>query len=299
MNWDDLKIFLAVQRNGSIRKAAASIGVSHSTVSRRLSQLEASIGEKLFERHDSGYKLTSCAEDILESVYGVEDSVFALQRKFEGRDTSPHGKLKITLPNEFALLFMQDFAAFQKDYPAIELDFKSSYSLYDLSRREADIAIRVVIKKELPPSLIGRKVMKYHSTSYASRDYLNNHDFTAADTNACWLGWGDKGTNQWLKLTPYPKLKIRNRMRNTALMLEGVKAGLGAAYAPCFLCDSHPDLRRFPDTTPDPAFDIWVLYHEDLKNTVRLRIFMDFLLAAFEKKKDLFEGKTYNSAEML
>src|SRR5262249_24075783 len=159
MDWDDVRYFLAVARGGSVRAAAEGLGVNHSTVLRRIAQLEERLGARMFERLPSGYRLTAAGEEVLEFADQMEASSQRLETRVFGRDQSVRGLLRVTLAPPLATrLLMPDFADFARLHPDIEMEISPSGELANLTNREADVAIRVVYdRKTLPLNLHGQK----------------------------------------------------------------------------------------------------------------------------------------------
>src|SRR5438874_9784966 len=174
IDWDDVRYFLAVARGGSVRAAAERLEVNHSTVLRRIAQLEERLGAQMFEKLPSGYQLTAAGEEVLEFAEQMEASSHQLETRVFGRDQSVRGLLRVTLPPPLAThLLMPDFADFARLHPDIEMEVQSSGELANLTNREADVAIRVVYdRKTLPLNLHGLKGPELFGGVYMSRDRL-------------------------------------------------------------------------------------------------------------------------------
>ncbi|WP_299618265.1 LysR family transcriptional regulator [Pelagibius sp.] len=291
MDWDNLRIFLALAQQKSVRGAAGALGVSHSTVSRRIESFEDSLGVRLFERLPDGFVLTPFGEDMMQTARRLEEAVNGLERRVLGQDARLRGDLRVTMPDLLAAkLLMPDLVAFGKRYPDINLEVAISYTPFDLGRREADVAIRIT--RDPPEALVGRKIITYARATYASRAYLAEHDPVAEPDSVTWIGWDDRSRHpRWVRETPFPGAPVRGRLNNAMVQLAAAKAGMGLAMLPCFMGDTEPDLRRVPPGKPEPAWDIWILTHEDLRATARVRAFMDFMAEAFLGHRDLLEGR--------
>ena len=168
MNWDDIRYFLAVSRTGSIRGAASKLDVNHSTVSRRIGQLEEQLGVRLFEKLPTGYVITPAGEEIFDLAERMEEQANTLERQIYGRDTSLTGKLRVTLPQALAThLIMPDLVSFARANPGIELEIVTSYETLNLTRRQADVAIRLVYENQSPPEhLHGRRIASVYRAIY-------------------------------------------------------------------------------------------------------------------------------------
>lgn len=291
MDWDDYRIFTAVAHARSIRAAAAKLGVSHSTVSRRVNEFERQLGVRLFERLPEGYFPTEAGEEMLGVTCRLEEEFDGLERRIVGRDTRLSGKIRVTLPDAFAAkLLIKDLTAFVREHPVIELEVNASYEVMNLSKREADVALRITAKP--PEHLVGRKLVTYATAAYATPAYLTAHQLTGNAPNAMWIGWNDPVPDpQWVKESPYPNLPARGCFNNPLLQLEAAKAGMGISMLPCFLGDSEPSLQRLPGSRPTPAHDVWLLTHPDLRHTARIKAFKSFITQAMEAHRALLEGK--------
>ena len=174
IDWDDVRYFLAVARGGSVRAAAGHLGVNHSTVLRRVAQLEEHLGAQMFEKLPSGYRLTAAGEEVVELANQMEASSHELETRVFGLDQSVRGLLRVTLTPILAThLLMPDFAEFARLHPDIEMEILSSGELANLTNREADVAIRVVYdRKTLPLNLHGLKGPELFGGVYMSRGRL-------------------------------------------------------------------------------------------------------------------------------
>lgn len=289
MNWDDLRFFLAVASKGSVRAGSQLLGVNHSTVSRRINAFENKIGVRLFERLSSGYVLTPAGEDMLASAQRIESEFDSLDRRVFGQDTQLSGVLRVTAPVHMIRLLMPDLVAFTKVNTGIELEIVSSYAEFNLTKREADVAIRVT--NTPPEHLVGRKVASYATTIYASDEYLASHDINDP-SSLNWIGW-DEGTHhpKWVKASEFPCVPARHQVNDAVTQIEATKAGLGIGMLPCFMADVEPTLQRLSSKQPAPRHDIWILTHKDLRDIARVRLFNDFMVEAIRNRRDLIEGR--------
>lgn len=293
MNWDDLKIFLALSRQGSARAAADKLGIHHSTITRRIESLESGQGMHLFDRSPTGYTLTATGEELLQAVSRIELEVMGIERNILGRETDLKGEIRVTMPDVIAAnLLMPDLVRFMDLYPDIQLKVLISYNLFSLTKREADVAIR--ISGSPPEHLVGRKVVQYHIANYASRDYLEKYPLPIKTEGAHWIGWDFPVPQaEWIGQSELPMLPARGNFNNVLVQLAAVKAGLGIARLACFVGDAELDLQRVPPGKSQPFQDIWILTHRDLLSTARIQVFMDFMAEVFKQKRDLLEGRCH------
>ena len=292
MNWNDLKLFLALIRGGNVRVAAKLLTISHSTVARRLDALETKLGVRLFERQLEGYQLTPDGEDMLAVAETVETEMLGLERRILGKDHQLSGSIRVTLVDALAThVLMPDLVAFCHKYPAIDLRIDNSYESVDLDRREADIAFR--FSRNPPEHLIGWQIATLASATYASREYLQNHDLNDAES-ANWIGFSTRESSPtWRKESQYPNLPIHGQFPSLLIQLAACKHGMGLGMLPCVLGDSEPTLVRLTAAKPDPAFCLWVLTHRDMRTNARLRAFTDFLTATLKRQRPQLEGAAH------
>ncbi len=294
MGWDDVQFFLSVARSGSARATALALQISHTTVSRRIDNLETSLGSRLFDRGVSGYVLTEGGQAMLEFAEQAEDVLLSAERHLHGKDTDLSGDIRITTPDVIATqLLLPDLVEFTNKYRDIDIDLRISTTLHDLTRREVDIAIRFLGFGGQPPDpLVGRKLGAVTSSFYATADYLNKYDLNQPDSQARWLSWGEQDRfPQWVKASPYPHIPTRFQLDHGGTQIGAALAGMGMTMLPCFLGDNTPGLKRIPKAKPNIFHEIWMLSHPDNRDVTRLRRFREFVVELFEGKQALLAGK--------
>lgn len=292
IDWDDLRVFLAVHRAGTLRGAARDLGVNHATVTRRLALLEQGLEARLFDRRPEGLVASQAGEDLVVAAERVETELTAVQRRVGGRDDSPRGLVRLSVPPAMLRSFLaRELVAFAQAHPGIELDVDASHSFSDLARREADVAIRMA--DEVTEDVVGLRVIRYRKAIYAAPGYLAAAgDGRVPDPAVhCWIGWGDGlPSPSWTRDTPFPELPVRHRLFSNLLQLEAAREGLGLALLPCFLGDAEPGIVRVPGTATLDGKSIWLLYHRDLRRTARVRTLIDHLAPAIRRHRRLIEG---------
>lgn len=278
--WDDLRIFLAVQRGRSVRAASKLLGVSHSTVSRRLSAMEEQTGVTLFIRKPEGFVLTETGEAIVERAERVESEILGMEREVFGQDAKLAGPVRISAPPLLAQhLVMPILAEFAKIYPEIEIEVDATFDVADLRRRNADIAIRFQVETE--KSLIARRLPDFKNAIYASRTYLNDHSFSGNDATAKWIALGGKEVlAHWRSESSYSECKVQYIVSDMLAQVNAVKAGLGFGYLFCFLADADPELVRLPKSPTDKVITSWVVTHPDTTSTERVRVCARYITEA-------------------
>ena len=292
IEWNDLRLVLAVCRHGTLSGAARELGVNHSTVFRRIGAIEEKISVRLFERLPSGYVMTEAGEAMLESAERVETEVFNLSRKLVGGDLRLNGNLRVTAPDALTIeILMPYIARFCRTYPGIELDLTVENGFLDLSQREADVAIR---STDTPPDMaIGRRLCQLGATVYASKQYLDeNPDLDI--TQYTWLmpqkGLDWFSANQWLA-RKYPAALVTFRSNTLLGLYEAVKYGMGVAPLPFFLGDPEVGFKSILLPPKEFASELWLLTHPDLRRTARVRVFVDFMTEAIADAHARIVGK--------
>jgi DNA-binding transcriptional LysR family regulator len=283
--WDDVRYFLAVARGGSVRAAAGHLGVNHSTVLRRIAQLEERLGAHMFEKLPSGYRLTVAGEEVLELAKQMEASSQELESRVFGRDQSVRGLLRVTLTPPLAThLLMPDFANFARLHPDIEMDILSSGDLANLTNREADVAIRVVYdRKTLPQNLHGLKGPELFGSVYIARDRLATWRAGTPDPIR-WIVISIHGIPDWASESKVPATGVPFRTTDAEAQFAAVRQGLGITALPCFMADADPLLVRVPGAPLHKYGAVWLLTHGETRKTKRVQLFTAFLsrrLAAY------------------
>ncbi len=294
MNWDDVQFFLSVARAGSARVAAQKLALSHSTVSRRIENLETTLGTRLFERGVKGYRLTSEGESMLRYAEEAEDVLTNAELHLQGLDTVLSGDIRVTTPDVIAnSLLISEIVKFTRKYPDINIEFNVTSNVFELMRGESDIAIRIMeFGNPVPEPLIGRKLANIASCYYASDEYLQLHNPDKADTTARWIGWGHSDKfPQWVKESPYPNIPTQYLMNQAGMQLEAARAGVGMVLLPCFFADNAMGIKRLPNCKPRLDHEVWLLSHPDHREVARLKVFREFIVELFEQKKKTLAGE--------
>ena len=290
MNWEDLRIFLALARVDSLSAAAEQLDVNQSTVSRRLAALEAQLGTQLVERGRSGHSLTAAGEDLLAEAGDLEETIAALDRRIAGRDQRLSGCLRVTCVDMMVEHYLAPhLAAFCAQHPAIELSLLTALQPLDLARQEADVAIRV---SAAPPEvLVGRRLFGFGLAAYGSPDFVAALPPNPAPEEIPWIGWESESYNRRMVTAAYPEARVTHRVDSLLVAKALVQAGLGTSVFPCYWADREPGLRRLYDKPiEDDSLGLWVLSHPDLRRAARLRAFTAFISGVFLADRDLFEG---------
>lgn len=278
IDWDDVRYFPAVARGGSVRAAAERLAVNHSTVLRRIAQLEKRLGVQMFEKLPSGYRLTDAGEEVLEFAEQMEASSNQLATRVLGRDQSIGGLLRVTLAPPLAShLLMPDFAEFARLHPDIEMEILSFERPVSLTNREADVAIRVVYESSaLPLNLHALKGPEIYGAVYISRDLLAAWRDGAAG-RVRWIVNRFDGVPDWGREGEIPIAEIPFRTIDAGAHLAALRQGIGMAALPCFVGDADPLLARAPGIGLHMYGTLWLLTQGETRKTKRVRLFTEFL----------------------
>jgi DNA-binding transcriptional LysR family regulator len=293
LSWDDFRYVKAIADTRSLGGAATELGVNHSTVFRRLAQIEAQLGSRLFERSRSAYALTPCGEEMVRLAERMGEDIVTFERQVTGHDLRPSGELRVTT-NDTVLVHMLTgvFAAFRKAYPEIVLDVVVSNQALNLSKRDADVAVRATDRP--PEALIGRRAASIAWAVFAASGKAPESFDIQADARATeWVGFGENLANlkaaKWLK-DHAGGGRIVYRINTVLGLAEAAAAGIGFALLPCFIGAATPGLRRLTTPLAELANGIWLLTHADLRQTARVRAFMDFAASEISKQRKTIEG---------
>jgi DNA-binding transcriptional LysR family regulator len=293
IDWDDVRYFLAVAREGSVRAAAERLGVNHSTVLRRIAQLEERLGVRLFEKLPSGYRLTEAGEEVLEFASQMEVSSNLLETRVFGRDQSVRGLLRVTLAPPLAThLLMPDFADFARLHPDIEMEILSSGELANLTNREADVAIRVVYdRKSLPLNVHGLKGPELFGGVYISLDRLAAWRAGASDPIR-WIVISPHGLPDWAREGEVRATGVPFGTTDAEAQIVAVRQGLGMTTLPCFVGDADALLVRVPGTDSHMYGTLWLLTLGETRKTKRVRLFTEFVSRRLAVYAPLLAGLT-------
>lgn len=281
MDWNALKIFIAIAHSGNLVGAVAVLGMSHSTVYRRLNDFEEQVG-RLFERLNGSYELTELGEEMLLHAQRISDSIDDIERHIAGKDTQPKGIVRITAPKGFSYNYLPSrLAKIDELYPDIEVELLVTDVELNMTNRRADIAIRFTAAP--PEHLVGRVVNRIKWGVYASEDYLakygrpdglkdlNNHRLIGATStlqNSPGFSWLDK------KHATIIDQRSDDLEAMSCLALNGQRL----AFLPDVLMRSG--LQRLFTFEPAGEDNLWILTHADLRKVERIKIVMRFLATA-------------------
>ncbi|MFT6914926.1 MAG: DNA-binding transcriptional LysR family regulator [Motiliproteus sp.] len=305
MRWDDLQYVLAVANEGSVAAAARAMGVNHSTVLRRLGAFEHRHKLCLFHRRPSGYKLTPEGHQLLDSARAIEGTVKALERRISGQEMTLAGTLRLTTTDTLLSgILNRHLAAFHRAYPRIQLELNITTRLLDLSRLDADVAIRPATS--LPDNLTGVRICDLVFGIYGAPEYLNSLRGRRPLEDAHWLGFTpmlaqqQSGKNMGeLTLPEGMGRRVEELMSPDRVVLKAdsfealrlaAEQGLGLALLPCFVGEASEKLQRVDISMELDTTSLWLMTHKDMAGSARVQAFTDFMEAALQSEHSRLAG---------
>lgn len=286
MDWDDLRTFLAIARHGTLSGAARALGVTQPTMGRRLAAMEKRTGARLLQRFPGHYSLTPLGEVVLGNAERIEAEALAAERTITGRDVALEGTVRVTTVDTLAdRILTPAIAAMQCTHPGITVELVPDTRHLSLSKREADIAVRVT--RFEGHEVFARKIGQFAVGLYASRSYLER--------------WGGNGPPRlvmvlddqmhlpevkWLRDT-YPGATDAIRSNSRDVHLWAVRSGIGIGGLSRFLTVDDPDLVHLNTDQPDLMREIWIGVHGDMRHMPRIRAVMDSITQAIATNKAL------------
>jgi DNA-binding transcriptional LysR family regulator len=277
LDWDDLRFALAIARNEGLAGAARALGVDNSTVFRHLNALEEQLGAKVFERLPTGYRPTDSGALLIDAAERMEAEAIAVDRDLTGRDTRLSGRLRVTSSESLAYrILTPEIARFRDAHPGIQVELTIDNRALDLSRREADVALRATRPRE--SDLFGRKLADILWAVYGAADSTVRTRGKKALGENPFVGWAEAAQGiraaQWI-VENIPHEAIVYRSSSIVNQLGAARAGMGLAVLPCYLGDPEEDLVRLTPPPPELTTELWLITHKDLKGSARIRAFME------------------------
>lgn len=277
LDWEDLRVFVALARAGSLSAAARALKVSHATVGRRIAALEATLGRVLFDRRADGYALTSDGAAVLELAAGMDERALAILRR-AGQEAGLTGTVRLTATEGLVERFLiPRLTEFHHRHPGIDLEVLSDPRSLSLAKREADVAVRLA--RPQAGELVTRRLAAMTYGVYMA---------PGGDTSA-WVGFDDSYAHlpeaRWLARHA---AGARVVLRANALLaqLAAVRAGFGKAVLPRWIAEEEGGLVAVPPPAPPPVREAWLVVHPDLKDVPRVRALIDAVVAAFEAEQE-------------
>ncbi len=276
-DWENLRYFLAVARNGTVSGAAKELNVSHSTVLRRIEQFEHILNSKLFKKLQRGYELTAAGEQLYADSQTIEQEVDKVMARAEGKYDVTQGKLRISQPELGIISIYPLYAEFQRKHPEITLEVYSTMEAHNINQQEVDIVLRIA---ESPPDLlVGRCLGSIKGRLYASKKYLEslpeNHTINDYD----WIVWRmtyESSNKAWLeKHVTNPRIVLY--AESMPDVLTAVHSGMGVGFLSSHEARKRSSLVELLDGKVTGKYKLWILTHRDLRNSERVKTFMRFI----------------------
>jgi DNA-binding transcriptional LysR family regulator len=288
LNWDDLRVVLAVAENGTISGAAAVLRISHPTLSRRLRQIEGRLGVRLFERTPSACRPTEAGEEMRALASRLRDDIGALEGRIAGRDRSARGPVRLTAPDAVSeYLLPPMLAKICKEAPKVTIELTVSNQVLSLAQRSADIALRVTDDPD--PALRGRRVGTVAMAVYAEQSLARSE---AAEHS--WIGYDAalacSKPAAWVA-DHVPEHCIRLRANTLLGAAQAVRSGIGFGILPCFVEGSVPGIVRVKPPIPSLQAGLWLLVHPEIARVPRVRAACDALARMLKAAAPLLSGK--------
>lgn len=293
LNWDDVRVFCAVARHGTLSAAARELQLSQPTVGRRIQSLEAALSARLFDRHPDGFVLAAAGEELLPLAEQMTRSADVIQRRRESFAENLTGTVRVSTAEMMTGFLSRHLLELKSALPEVEWELFVSHLQANLTRREADISIREC----LPDSsgLVSRKLGRMAYAVYGLDDYVERfpESLTEQRFEACsWVGYDEAhgyfSQQRWLD-----KRRARppeTRSTNGFVIVDAVRRGCGLGVLPCFLGDADERLRRVTPVLSDLILDQWLLVHRDLLKTPRVRAAIDAIVELFKRQEAYLLG---------
>lgn len=290
LDWDDLRIILAVAKTGSLNQAALKLGSSHPTVFRRVRAIEKKLAVALFERKRSGYVPSAAASDIIAVAQQIEDDIHRLELGIAGLDEKPTGSVRLTTTDTLMFQLLPPIlASVQQQLPGIRLEVSTANGMFLLEKREADIAIRA--GGAPPEHLIARRQCDIASCIYypaawpeISGSDMAKRPWVMADATLAHLD-----SARWLAAQGLNEQAVF-RSNSLTSVASAANAGMGMAILPCYLGDRAPALKRLGSPIAEFRSSLWILSHPDLRRVRRINACIEKLQPALTAHRQLFEG---------
>lgn len=294
-DWDDLRVFLEVHRTASLTIAGKRLGADPSTVGRRLAALEKTVGALLFFRTPDGHVATPAGERLVPRAERIEEEALTVDRELAGEVASLSGTIRITGPETFSVrVIVPVLAAFRRRWPEINVELVADNRILSLTKREADMAIRVGRPRD--PGLIARRLAEFGYGLYVSRSYIAEHGMPKPD----WAGHAAVGFDEarfgaadkrWFDENT-KKVRVVFTANSTMAQLAAALEGVGLACLPAYLASSEPELVCVLPLAKAMRESVWLVLHKDLRHSAKVRACADFLAVEIAKLNPWLAGAT-------
>jgi DNA-binding transcriptional LysR family regulator len=296
-DWNDLRYFLAVAREGSTLAAGRALRTSQTTVARRIAALEGALGIPLFDKRQAGYALTPAGEDLLEHAEKVALAAGGLSEAALAQARSLSGSVRITTEEIYAITLLAPLLAeLHQKHPDIRIELDTSQAVRDLGAGEADISLRSTDQTRQPAGVVGRRLCVDDWTLYCSRAYAEQHGApTSLDDLRHHSIIGGGGGNLWRHYEAWLKMlgledQVAMHHATSGGLLSGVRSGFGIAVLPCIVADGDPELFRCIAPRSKHGRVLWLFTHDRVRQSPRVRTVIDFLYEGLRRHIARLEG---------
>ena len=283
MDWEDLRVLLELANQGSLSATARSLGITHVTVSRRIANLEMDLGQPLFTRESGRYVVTEAGKRILELAAPMSERADAIVRAAAGLHAKLVGPVRVTATEAVGIyIVMPGLSEVRSRYPDLDLDLRITERNVNLARNDADIAVRLA--RPAPGSgLVGTKVAELAYYLYGARNYIEGREPEQLE----YIGYAMAHAD-WPEAGMLDNLargaRIAMRINHIGNRLEATRLGLGLSLLPSIMADAWPELVRVTRGGPVIQREVYLLVHEDLKDTPRIKACADVLVRAIRAR---------------
>ncbi|TCK99995.1 LysR family transcriptional regulator [Shimia isoporae] len=286
IDWDDLRTVLHLVRGGSLAAAGVTLGINYTTVARRIARIEATLDVILFERLADGYRPTKAALQVAEHAAAMEARELDMLRELQGQDQRLSGKLVLTAPQ----LMIGPFVApviqrFVREHPDVSVELKASNELADLTRREADLAVR--ISNEPGDTLTGLRIAPQETASFAAPVWAERMA-AGCEAPIDWIVYEQYTKVPKAALAKFPNSRVVLTCNDMAAMIGAAVSGLGVVRMPMFLGRHTQGLVQVPALEPQTYMDIWLVGHPDVWRSAKVSAFREMLVPEFKSRRDEF-----------
>ncbi|NKB56664.1 MAG: LysR family transcriptional regulator [Alphaproteobacteria bacterium] len=295
LNWDDMRVFLAVARDGSLSAAARHLKVTQPTVGRRLGQLEETLSARLFDRLPDGFVLTAAGAELLPIAEDMEHAAETLERRQATLADQVSGTVRLSVFETPAQFLTEHLSEVRKKLPEIEIELSMAHVNANLSKREADLVVRSCLPDS--PELIARKLGTLSYAVYGAMSYIENNPSARGQsryTECTWVSFDDDHTyfpgHAWLR-EQLGKRAPAVRVNNGLILHEAVRKGAGLGVLPCFAGDPDPQLVRLTPPVNGIESDLHIIVHPDLRQLPNVRAVMDEVIRLFKQETATLSGR--------
>ncbi len=288
LSWSGIEAILLVARHGTVRAAASSLGVAHTTLAHRISVAEAAMGVPAFIKGTTGYRLTDEGKAIVERAEFMASEAEELERYLDGAGGALVGDVRVSLNSSLLKHIVAPAVRILTDrHPGIRMHFDTGDALTNLDKRESDVVLRM--QREPQPSLFGRKLCSVFSAAYIANGAFDP-DINGS-TPIPVIGWSQPDAVQdvFAKLG-LPNVQVIANTTDIDAQAAIAKTTAAVVELPCYVGDSDPNLRRLPGTSTHLLNDLWLLTHDSIRKSPRIRAVFEALSAAVLQKRALLEG---------